>query len=876
MDKNIHQRFHLRDLAELRQAIASMNVDIPLSEDLSRLGDPMPIAGRIAPNRFVAQPMEGFDSLPDGTPGELTFRRYERYARGGFGIIWFEATAVLNEGRSNPGQLCIHRGNAEAYAALVTATRKAAESAGGRPPVLILQLTHSGRYSKPTGIPAPIIAHRNPMLDPLHKLPADYPVVTDSYLDALQDSYLEAARIAARAGFDGVDIKSCHRYLVSELLASFTREGRYGGSFENRTRLLRETAARIVAEVSQVFVTTRMNAYDAMAHPYGFGVNRDDFTKADSAEPAQLAIELARIGMPLLNVSIGNPYFNPHFGRPYDFPIKGMAVPSDHPLAGIGRFIAITESIARAVPGTPVVGSGYSWLRNFLPYVAAGLVNERRAALIGIGRGAFAYPSAVRDILVSGKMDPEKCCVACSACTQIMRDGGKTGCVVRDSEIYGPQYRLARRFSLDRLMDEARRCRDCEYPTCRKGCPACVNVPRFIKAFVNQDIRAAYQVLRESNVLPEMCAYVCPSEVQCEGNCVEKIFCENPVPIRDIQMAVCRTARRQGWTGIQVPDTLSATHVAVVGAGPTGLAATIRLVERGHQVTLFEKDNRLGGTPRSIIPADRYDNSQNEIDAILAPAIQARRLVVRYDACLGRNLDMIQLEANHDAVLLAIGLGRSVSMGRATGVWDALQFLRAAKNGELQKMPARVAVLGAGNTAMDAALTARRLGASDVHLVYRRSFTEMPAWPAERDKTLQAGCHLLLLTQPLGYEVDPIDGVVKGVRIARTELASPDASGRRAPVVLEHTESVLRVDLVVEAMGQIPDPAAIAALQRLGLDRTTLNQSATPDSFQTALAKVYAAGDLRNGGTTAVQGVHEGMRAAEEIHRNLARSTAAS
>ncbi len=436
-----HERFHFRELRQLRDAIAEMRLDIPLSENLALLGDPVALAGHTAPNRFVAQPMEGFDADAGGAPGELTFRRYRRYAEGGFGTIWFEATAVLREARSNPGQLWLHAANVARYRELTQATRQAARRAFGREPVLIVQLTHSGRYSKPTGVPRPLIAHHNPILDPLHKLPSDYPLVSDDYLDQLQESYVAAARLASQAGFDGVDVKSCHRYLVSELLASFTREGRYGGSFVNRTRLLRETLARIAAEAPEIFITTRMNAFDAIRHPYGFGVSADDELVPDLREPIALAQSLRDAGAPLLNISIGNPYFNPHIGRPYDLAIKGAKPPAEHPLASLARFMAVTRQIQAALPDLPVVGSGYSWLRQFMPYAAAGAIEQGGAGLMGIGRGAFAYPDTVRDILAKGCMDPAKCCIACSACTQIMRDGGRTGCVVRDSEIYGPEYR---------------------------------------------------------------------------------------------------------------------------------------------------------------------------------------------------------------------------------------------------------------------------------------------------------------------------------------------------------------------------------------------------------------------------------------------------
>jgi len=279
---------------------------------------------------------------------------------------------VLAEARSNPGQLWLHDGNVDVFKELVRQIRESARKSFGRTPVLVIQLTHSGRYSKPTGVPEPIIAHRSPILDPLHELPDDYPVVSDDYLDRLQETYVNAARLAAQAGFDGVDIKSCHRYLVSELLASHRREGRYGGCFENRTRLLRETLAGIESEVPDVFVTTRMNAYDAIPYPYGFGVSRDDHCMPDLEEPVRLAGELKELGVPILNVSIGNPYYNPFYGRPYDWPVAGMTPPDDHPLGGICRFLGVTRSIQESHTDLPIVGSGYTWLRQLLPYGAAG------------------------------------------------------------------------------------------------------------------------------------------------------------------------------------------------------------------------------------------------------------------------------------------------------------------------------------------------------------------------------------------------------------------------------------------------------------------------------------------------------------------------
>ena len=859
-----HQRFRYRSLEDLQTAIQNLNVDIPLSTDLSVLGSSLTAGGFELSNRFAVHPMEGFDADENGAPGELAFRRYRRYASGGSALIWFEATAVVPEGRSNPGQFHISKQTVNTFRQLVDATHQAARDAGNPRPMLVLQLTHSGRYSKPAGVPAPIIAHRSPVLDPVHELPDDYPVISDAELDALQERFVEAAELAKAAGFDAVDVKSCHRYLVAELHASHTREGKYGGSLENRSRFLRETLARIRDRVDGLAVTTRLNAYDAISYPYGFGVSREDFRIPDLSEPVQLVGELRDIGIPMLNLSIGNPYFNPHYGRPYDFPVAGGTPPDEHPLVGIGRFLDITRQIQQAHPELPVLGSGYSWLRQFMPHVAAAVLQKGWASLIGQGRGAFAYPDSVNDILRTGKMDPTRVCVTCSGCTQIMRDGGQTGCVVRDSEIYGPKYREARRFSIERLRKEVERCRDCVEATCSHACPAHIDIPRFLKAFADGDIGEAYATLKEKNVLPEMCGFICPASEQCEGGCLEDIFCRRPLPIQDIQLVVARAARLQGIVGVDLPEQSRGQRVAVVGGGPAGLACTITLLEFGYDVEIFEKSDCLGGVPDASIPEMRYGNAAAEVEAVLAPAFEADRLSVHYGAELGNTTALETLGSKFDAVFLGMGLSGSVSLGQGSGIVDALGFLRAAKSGTWEDMPNRVAVLGGGNTAMDAALTALQKGARDVYVVYRRSFAEMPAWPRERDAFLDAGGHLLILTQPVGYQTDE-DGHVTAVQVVRTELGEEDASGRRSPVEVAGSESLLHVDLVVEAIGQRLAPPLLKALDALSPGDNGLIE-VRPGSQRTCLDNVFAGGDMVRGAATAVQGIVDGMQAAREIH----------
>jgi 2,4-dienoyl-CoA reductase-like NADH-dependent reductase (Old Yellow Enzyme family) len=427
----------LKSYSELQSELNRLGFDIPLSDDFSVLAEPLTSGAVTLPNRFVVQPMEGFDSGPDGEPTELGFRRYERFAAGGAGLIWFEATAVLPEARSNSQQFWINEKSVHRFAALEEKTRSIAKNRFGHGIVSVLQLTHSGRYCKPTrGVRSPVIVQHSGVLDAAHNIPPDHPLMTDAELDRLQDAYVTAAKLAAKCGFDGVDIKSCHGYLLNELLGSHTREGKYGGSFENRTRFLRETMARVRDEVPTVFVTSRLSVYDAVKYPWGFGVDRDDYKKWDLTESKRLAALLREIGVPLLNITVGNPYFNPHFNRPYAKPIRGAAAYDENPLIGVARFINIVREIQESQPDLPMIGSGTAWLRHLVPQAAAGIVKNGWASHFGQGRCSFAYPDAPHDILSKGVMDTKQLCMACSGCTELMRMESPAGCVLRDRDYY--------------------------------------------------------------------------------------------------------------------------------------------------------------------------------------------------------------------------------------------------------------------------------------------------------------------------------------------------------------------------------------------------------------------------------------------------------
>ncbi|MFH2000349.1 MAG: hypothetical protein ABIK28_11750 [Planctomycetota bacterium] len=442
--KTQHERFHFEDAESFKQKIAALRLDIPFSGSIRPLFSPLRIAGLTVPNRLAIHPMEGADAEPDGAPGTLTFRRYKRFGAGGSGLIWFEAAAVTREGLSNPRQLRLTPENTSIFKRLVDETRSAAQARMGKDhhPMLILQLTHSGRYAKPEGKPQPIMAQRNPVLDAGAPAVSDDCVVSDEALDALQEAFVEAAERAAQAGFDGVDIKACHGYLAAELLSARQRENsRYGGGFENRTRFVREIIEKIRQRLPDLVVTSRISAFDGLPFPHGFGTDANLPGAADLSEPIALARLLLEAGCPLLNISVGIPYAHPHIGRPFNKPCINSPLPDEHPLTGVARMLKITGEMQRALPSLPMVGTGYSWLNRFFPNVGAGIMEQGRAAFIGLGRMAFAHPDFASILSRHGSLDPKNLCIGCSCCSELLRRGENAGCVVRDKETYAPLYK---------------------------------------------------------------------------------------------------------------------------------------------------------------------------------------------------------------------------------------------------------------------------------------------------------------------------------------------------------------------------------------------------------------------------------------------------
>ena len=390
---------------------------------------PIIIKQKEFPNRVVFQPMEGCDCEEDGSPTELTVEKYFSAARGGAGMIWMEATAVCPEGRTNPRQMMLTEDNLPAYKKLVADMRKIAMEECGISPILIMQLTHSGRQSI-----VPMIAYRHPIYE--ERRPAtDENIVTDEYLDTIPAMYAKTAKLAVEAGFDGVDIKSCHGYLFQELLSAFDRPGRYGGCLENRARLYLDCFRAVREAVSaDVLLTSRLSVADMVPKPYGFGTTEQN--ELDFTEPDLLIEKLIGEGMQILNVTIGNPYYNPHINRPYR---KGGYIPPESPETGLARFITVEKHIKEKFPGLFVVGSGLSYYRSDLLEQSEQLLLKGVCDFLGYCRMWLAYPMFYREYN-AGQFAAKKCCLACSKCTELMRGKQVSGCAVFN-EYYRELYR---------------------------------------------------------------------------------------------------------------------------------------------------------------------------------------------------------------------------------------------------------------------------------------------------------------------------------------------------------------------------------------------------------------------------------------------------
>jgi 2,4-dienoyl-CoA reductase-like NADH-dependent reductase (Old Yellow Enzyme family) len=443
--------------AAFRAHVSALGIDLPFDETLladasSPLAQPLEADGVRVGNRFAILPMEGWDGTEDGRPSELTVRRWRHFGESGAKMIWGgEAVAVRHDGRANPNQLVISERTLPDLAALREhLVRAHRERVGTTDDLAIgLQLTHSGRYSRPdAGGARPRTAYRHPLLDRRLGLTDDRACFDDEELDALVADFVVAAKLAAAAGFSFVDVKHCHGYLGHELLSARDRAGRYGGSLENRTRFLRDIVSGIRAAAPGLKLGVRLSAFDMVpfrrnadgvgepelpedGYRWAFGLTSAG-TPADTREGDGLLSVLEDLGIRWVCVTAGSPYYNPHIQRPALFPPSDGYQPPEDPLVGVARQIQATAALKARHPRLVIVGSAYSYLQEWLPFVAQHVVRTGMADLVGLGRMVLSYPRFAADVLAGRPLARNLLCRTFSDCTTGPRNGLVSGCYPLD------------------------------------------------------------------------------------------------------------------------------------------------------------------------------------------------------------------------------------------------------------------------------------------------------------------------------------------------------------------------------------------------------------------------------------------------------------
>ncbi|MTV49330.1 NADPH-dependent glutamate synthase [Heliobacillus mobilis] len=426
-------------------------------------------------------------------------------------------------------------------------------------------------------------------------------------------------------------------------------------------------------------------------------------------------------------------------------------------------------------------------------------------------------------------------------------------------------------YTKEQAMEEAGRCLQCKKPKCREGCPVEVLIPDFIQAVAEGDLAKAAVLLKEKNALPAICGRVCPQESQCEAKCIVGIKSE-PVAIGRLERFVADWEMRQGAPcPEQAPR--KGKKVAVVGAGPAGLTCAADLAKLGYEVTIFEALHTAGGVLMYGIPEFRLpkDIVEQEIDNLRKLGVE-----MQFNSVVGKATNVHELLANgYEAVFLGTGAGLPNFMGipgeNLCGVFSANEFLTRTNlmKGycfpEFQtpvKVGRKVAVLGAGNVAMDAARTALRLGAEEVHIIYRRSEKEMPARAEEIEHAHEEGVQFQLLTSPVEIIGDE-NGWVKAMKCVRFELGEPDASGRRSPVAIPGSEYIMDIDTVIVSIGTGPNPLATKSVSDLELNRK--GNIVADEDGRTSIPGVFAGGDIVTGAATVILAMGAGKKSARAI-----------
>ncbi|MBE5963234.1 MAG: NADPH-dependent glutamate synthase [Lachnospiraceae bacterium] len=431
-------------------------------------------------------------------------------------------------------------------------------------------------------------------------------------------------------------------------------------------------------------------------------------------------------------------------------------------------------------------------------------------------------------------------------------------------------------YSEEEAIAEASRCLKCKNPRCQMGCPVNIDIPAFIKEVAERDLKNAYQIISRYSSLPAVCGRVCPQETQCEAKCIRGIKGE-PVSIGKLERFVADWAMEHKIHP-EAPKHKNGRKVAVIGSGPSGLTCAGDLAKDGFEVTIFEALHEPGGVlvygiPEFRLPKERV--VRKEIENVKSLGVK-----IETDVVVGKSvtIDELLTEEGFDAVFIGSGAGLPKFMGipgeNANGVFSANEYLTRSNlmkaYDDSYDTPIiagkKVAVIGGGNVAMDAARTALRLGA-DVHIVYRRSEKELPARAEEVHHAKEEGIHFNLLTNPIKIHTDE-NGWVKGLRCVRMELGEPDASGRRRPNVIEGSDFMIEADTVIMALGTSPNPLIASTTEGLALNSHGCIIAKEEDGSTTKKA-VYAGGDAVTGAATVILAMGAGKAAAKGIREYL-------
>lgn len=437
----------MNTVKDFETTMSAAGLPFPVDESVDVLFEPIQLGNKTIPNRICLQPCEGFDGKPDGSPSELDFRRYKRYAGGGAGMLWYESIAISEDGRCNPLQMVIRPSTVAEIKRMVDEANEVAIENFGRRPYNILQLTHSGRRSNDKNWKStPLAVCENPYMDDHNSIDGSsgqITIATDEKIEEIIRGFIDGAILAHQAGFDAVDVKVCHEYILRELLSAFTRPGKFGGSFENRTRALFMIIDGIREKLGNAIdICVRLNAYDCVPYPYGWGMKKEEgVMEPDLTEPIQLCRMLVERDVRLIDLSTMMPRYQP-YGRGLMAEHEEGPEAEIHPYKGTFDLLKATKEIKEAVPGGIFVCTGLTWLEQFGGNVAAGGINQGWFDLGGFGRQGFAYPDFVRDLMEHKTMYRNKCCMLCDKCYDLIQIGHcQTGCVMRDQEIYLPLYR---------------------------------------------------------------------------------------------------------------------------------------------------------------------------------------------------------------------------------------------------------------------------------------------------------------------------------------------------------------------------------------------------------------------------------------------------